>query len=193
MTIEVQGIIKDLLSELVDDHDREGLSETPKRVADAFEFWLSGYGQDPASVLKTFEDGAQDYDEIIFQGGIPFFSLCEHHLAPFFGVAHIAYLPGNKIVGLSKLGRLLDIFARRLQVQERLSTQVAKALMSNLQPRGVAVVIQARHLCMESRGVRKIGSVTTTSVMLGLLREAPEVRAEFMSLLSMASAGVQLL
>lgn len=164
-------------------NNREGLRETPQRFARAFEFWTSGYdNEDPAKILKAFEDGAQDADEMVLQTDIPFYSMCEHHLAPFFGKAHIGYIPNGKIVGLSKLARLVDMYSRRLQVQERITTQVAKALEEVLQPVGVGVVLQARHLCMESRGVQKAGTITTTSALLGAMKEVPEARSEFLSL-----------
>jgi len=173
-----------LLEYIGEDPNREGLRDTPSRVLKAWrETWASGYGQDPASVLKVFEDGAEDYDELVFEGGIPFFSTCEHHLAQISGVAHIGYVSsGKKIIGLSKIPRLLEIFARRLQTQERITTSVANALMgSELEPLGVGVVLQARHACMETRGVHKIGTVTTTTALRGVLKTDPSARAEFLS------------
>lgn len=162
--------------------ERGGLEETPKRVAAAWEFWASGYGRDPADVLKTFEDGAENCDEMVMVKDIPFFTHCEHHMAPFFGTATIAYIPDGKIVGLSKLNRVLDLFARRLQVQERLTTQVADAIAEYLEPRGVGVVLKARHLCMESRGVCQQGHHTVTSALRGVMKDDPTVRAEFLAL-----------
>lgn len=173
-----------LIGKLDNDPDREGLVETPDRVARAWTFWCSGYDMDPAAVLKTFADGSDGYDEMVFQGNIPYYSHCEHHMAPFFGAAHVAYIPNGRIVGLSKLARLVDIFARRLQVQERLCTQVADALVEHLQPRGAAVILQARHMCMESRGVSKAGTVTTTTALRGAFKDDPAVRAEFMTLVA---------
>lgn len=161
---------------------RSGLKETPMRVAEAWEFWTSGYGIDPADVLKTFEDGAEGVDEMVVVKDLPFYSQCEHHLAPFFGTATIAYIPSGRVVGLSKLSRLLDVFARRLQVQERLTCQVADALTEHLKPIGVGVVVKARHLCMESRGICKQGHCTITSALRGAFKEQPEVRAEFLQL-----------
>lgn len=161
---------------------RGGLQETPMRVAKAWEHWTSGYHIDPADVLKTFEDGAEGVDEMVLVKDIPFYSHCEHHMAPIFGTATIAYLPNGKIVGLSKLSRLLDVFARRLQVQERLTCQVADALMEYLQPRGCGVVIKARHLCMESRGVCQQGHHTVTSALRGLFKDDQAVRSEFLAL-----------
>lgn len=166
--------------------DRSGLTETPDRYVRAMEFWLSGYGQDPAKVMKTFEDGAQSYDELIFVGACPIFSLCEHHLTPFFGIAHIGYIPDGKIVGLSKLVRVADIFARRLQVQERLTRQIAETIQEVLKPIGVGVVLRCRHLCMESRGVQKPGTLTYTSALLGAFKEKPEARSEFLEFVSRA-------
>lgn len=167
---------------------REGLRETPERVAKAWiDEWASGYKQDAVALLKTFSDGANGYDEMVVETDIPVYSHCEHHMAPIFGVAHIGYVPGSRIVGLSKLPRVVDVYARRLQVQERLTTQVATALNEGLQPRGVAVVMECRHLCMESRGVRRRGIVTTTSCLLGVLRE-PAPRAEFFSLVGQRRA-----
>lgn len=157
---------------------REGLAETPRRFIEAWLDWTRGYNQDPADVLKVFEDGS--CDEMVFQESIPFWSLCEHHLAPFFGVAHIGYIPHLRIVGLSKLARLTDVFARRLQVQERLTTQIADALMKHVQPEGVGVVIQCRHSCIESRGVAKHGSVTTTQALRGSIKDNAPARAEFL-------------
>ena len=161
---------------------RQGLQETPERVAKAWEEWTSGYGKDPAAILKVFEDGAEGCDEMVVVSDIPFYSKCEHHMADIFGTATVAYIPDGKIVGLSKLPRLVDIFARRLQVQERLTNQVAQALMEHLKPKGCGVVIRARHMCMESRGINKPGSYTTTSALHGVFRDNPEVRSEFLSL-----------
>jgi GTP cyclohydrolase I len=176
-----ETLIRQLLDQSIPDASREGLVETPLRFAKAWNFWTSGYNYEPADVLKTFEDGAENYDELIIQKHIPVWSLCEHHLAPFFGVAHIGYLPNGKIVGLSKLSRLVDVFARRLQVQERLCGQIADALVEHLQPRGVGVILECRHSCMESRGIQRAGTVTVTSALRGLVKEG-ELRAEFMSL-----------
>lgn len=161
---------------------RGGLQETPERVAKAWEFWTSGYTKNPADVLKTFEDGAEGVDEMVVVKDIPFYSHCEHHMAPIFGTATIAYLPDKRIVGLSKLSRLLDIYARRLQVQERLTCQVADALMEHLKPRGAGVVIKARHLCMESRGVCQQGHHTVTSALRGVFKDEPDARSEFLAL-----------
>ncbi len=174
--------IQKLLYHIGEDPTRGGLEETPKRVLKAWNDWCSGYEIDPASVLKVFEDGAEDCDEMVVVKDIPFYSHCEHHMAPFFGTATIAYIPNGKIVGLSKLSRLLDVFAKRLQVQERLTTQIADAIMEHLDALGCGVVIKARHMCMESRGVSKQGHHTITSALRGVLKTQPETRAEFLSL-----------
>lgn len=172
-----------------DDAQREGLKDTPMRFLRALDFLTSGYSDHPNAVLKCFEDGAQGFDEMVFQRDIPFYSLCEHHISPFFGAVHIGYVPNGKIVGLSKLARLVDIYSRRLQVQERLCCQIADTLMRGLQAKGVGVVIQARHLCMESRGVQKSGTVTVTNALRGVFRDLPDARAEFMSLVQTAMQG----
>lgn len=181
-------LFRALVEQIGEDPSRGGLRETPERTARAWEHWTSGYDVDPAQVLKCFEDGAESYDELVFQGNITFFSHCEHHLAPFFGVVHIGYIPTDRVVGLSKLSRLVDIFAHRLQVQERMTRQIADALAEHLRPLGVAVVVSARHLCMESRGIRRVGTRTMTSAVLGALKDRPEARAEFMNLVGVASA-----
>lgn len=169
-----------LLQFVGEDPERGGLKETPARVAKAWQQWCRGYGQDPKDVLKVFEDGAEKHDQMITVQNIPFYTHCEHHLAPFFGTATVAYVPNGKIVGLSKLSRVVDIFARRLQVQERLTDQIADALFEHLQPLGVGVSIKARHLCMESRGVCQQGHQTITTALRGVMREEPAARAEFM-------------
>ncbi|MFC0135755.1 GTP cyclohydrolase I FolE [Massilia eurypsychrophila] len=171
-----------LLSSFGEDPDRPGLAETPARVSKAWKHWTSGYAQDPVSLLKAFEDGAEQYNELIVVRGIPVYSHCEHHLAPFFGKATIGYLPNGKIVGLSKLTRLVDCFAKRLQVQERMTIQIANALMEVLEPKAVGVVIKCRHLCMESRGIRTPGEETITSAMLGELQPNLGLRTEFLAL-----------
>jgi GTP cyclohydrolase I len=170
------------LKSLGEDPDRPGLIETPARVAKAWKHWSSGYGQNPADVLKAFEDGAEEYNELIVVRNIPVYSHCEHHLAPFFGKATVGYMPDGKIVGLSKLTRLVECFAKRLQVQERLTIQVANALMESLQPKAVGVVIRCRHLCMESRGIKTAGEETVTSAMLGELQPNLAMRTEFLHL-----------
>ena len=173
---------KRFLKSLGEDPDRPGLVETPARVTKAWKHWSSGYGQNPADVLKAFEEGAEEYNELIVVRNIPVYSHCEHHLAPFFGKATVGYMPDGKIVGLSKLTRLVECFAKRLQVQERLTIQVANALMENLQPKAVGVVIRCRHLCMESRGIKTAGEETVTSAMLGELQPNLAMRTEFLHL-----------
>ena len=170
------------LASLGENPDRSGLRETPMRVAKAWKHWASGYDQDPTEILKVFEDGAERYNELIIVRGIPVYSHCEHHLAPFFGTATIGYVPEGRIVGLSKLTRLVECFARRLQVQERLTSQVAETLMQELEPKAVGVVIRCRHLCMESRGIRTPGEETITSAMLGELQTNLGMRAELLAL-----------
>lgn len=170
------------LISLGEDPDRPGLRETPARVEKAWKHWTAGYAQNPSDLLKTFEDGAEQYNELIVVRNIPVYSHCEHHLAPFFGKATIGYMPDGKIVGLSKLTRLMECFAKRLQVQERLTIQVANALMESLQPKAVGVVIRCRHLCMESRGIRTPGEETVTSAMLGELQPNLAMRTEFLAL-----------
>lgn len=174
-------IVIRLLQRIGEDPKREGLRDTPQRVLRAWAEWTAGYTQDVGKVLKVFADGREGYDEMVVEKDLPFYSHCEHHLAPFFGTATIAYIPDKSIVGLSKLGRVLDIFARRLQVQERLTVQVVEALMRHLKPRGVAVLIKARHLCMESRGYNKQGHVTVTSALRGVFTQH-KARNEFLTL-----------
>ncbi len=171
-----------LLRRLGDDPDRPGLRDTPERLERAWEHWMSGYGQNPADVFTSFEDGAENYNELIVVRGIPVYSHCEHHLAPFFGTATVGYVPSKRIVGLSKLTRLVDLFAKRLQVQERLTRQIADALMAQIEPKAVGVVIRCRHLCMESRGIRAIGEETITSAMLGELLTNLGMRTELLAL-----------
>lgn len=172
-----------LLEFVGEDASREGLKETPARVAKAWKHWCSGYGKKPEDILKVFTDGAKGVDEMVVIRDIPLYSTCEHHLAAIFGTATVAYIPNGKIVGLSKINRLVDLFARRLQVQERLTNQIADALVEHLQPLGVGVIIKARHLCMESRGVCQQGHHTITSALRGVIKGKPEARAEFMGLL----------
>jgi len=178
-----RDIVTRLLQRMGEDPGREGLRETPDRVLRAWDHYCQGYTEEPADVLKVFEDGTPaETDEMILVRDIPIYSHCEHHLAPFFGHAHIAYIPSTKILGLSKFARLAGIFARRLQVQERLTAQIADALISSdLAPRGVGVVLECRHMCMESRGVRVVGASTTTSALRGVFKN-PEVRQEFLRL-----------
>ena len=178
----IEPLIRELLKELGEDPNREGLERTPARVAKAFEYLTSGYHQDVNDVLNEALF-TEEYDEMVVVKDIDVYSLCEHHLLPFFGRCHIAYMPSRKIVGLSKMPRLVEMFARRLQVQERLTTQIAQTINDVLQPRGVAVVIEALHMCMLMRGVEKQNSKAVTSAMLGAFRDRPETRAEFMELI----------
>jgi len=181
-TESIAEAMRRILAQLGDDPAREGLRGTPERYEKALRHLTSGYQQDVKKVLN----GALfdvDYDEMVIVKDIELFSLCEHHLLPFFGACHVAYLPNRKVVGLSKIPRLVNMFARRLQVQERLTSQIAQALMDHLEPRGVGVVIEARHLCMAMRGVEKQHSQTVTSAMLGEFRENARARAEFLSLI----------
>lgn len=174
--------IRHILKSLGEDPDREGLRKTPARVAEALTYLTRGYQLDPEKVINDALF-TEDYEEMIVQKDIDFFSLCEHHLLPFFGKAHVAYIPHHKIVGVSKLARLVDVYARRLQVQERLTNQIATIMMEKLDPLGVAVVIEAEHLCMRMRGVEKQNSVIITSTMLGVFRTRQETRNEFMNLI----------
>lgn len=178
---DVTHAIKIILKNTGDDANREGLEETPARVEKALAHWFSGYNKDPKDILKVFEDGAQDYDQMIIVKDIPIYSKCEHHMADIFGIATIAYIPDGKIVGLSKLSRLADLFARRLQVQERLTQQIAQSLFDNLNPKGVGVMIKARHMCMESRGICQQGHHTITTALYGVFRDEPSTRAEFLA------------
>lgn len=177
-----RGDWRRLLVHLGEDPDRQGLLDTPQRVEKAWKHWTSGYDMDPAEILKVFEDGAEQYNELIVVRGIPVYSHCEHHLAPFFGTATVGYTPNGKIVGLSKLTRLVDCFAKRLQVQERLTMQIAEALMAHVEPLSVGVVIRCRHMCMESRGIRTPGEETVTSALLGEMRNNLGLRSEFLAL-----------
>ena len=178
----IERLIYDFLKELGEDPTREGLERTPARVAKAYEYLTSGYQQRVEDVLNDALF-TEEYDEMVVVKDIDYFSLCEHHLLPFFGRAHIAYMPSRKIVGLSKIPRLVEMFSRRLQVQERLTTQIAHTIDEVLQPRGVAVVVEALHMCMLMRGVEKQNSKAVTSAMLGAFRDRPETRAEFMELI----------
>ena len=180
-------LVREMLARLGEDPEREGLVSTPERVERAMRFLTKGYTEDPETMLK----GAlftEEYDEMVIVKDIEMFSLCEHHMLPFFGKVHVAYLPNGKVVGLSKIPRLVELFSRRLQVQERLTTQIAETLMKVIQPLGVGVVIEARHLCMMMRGVEKQHSAAVTSSMLGSFREEQQTREEFLSLIR-AKAG----
>jgi len=178
----IARLIEQLLKELGEDPSREGLERTPERVDKALRYLTSGYAKDVGEVLNDALF-VEDYDEMVIVRDIDFFSMCEHHLLPFIGKAHVAYMPRRKIVGLSKIPRLVEMYSRRLQVQERLTTQIANTLDEALQPRGVAVVMEAIHMCMVMRGVEKQNSKAVTSAMLGTFRDRPETRAEFMELI----------
>lgn len=180
---KVQKLIHELLIEIGEDPAREGLIKTPKRVARAWEYMTQGYTREIQDVINgaVFHEHAEG---MVIVRDIEFYSLCEHHLLPFFGVAHIGYIPDKKLIGLSKLPRILDVFARRLQLQERLTQQVADTLFKLLEPRGLGVVIEAQHMCMQMRGVEKTRSFTTTSSVLGEFRDEAETRAEFLNMIS---------
>jgi len=175
----------EILQNIGEDPERDGLKRTPERTAKAIQFLTRGYEEDPAQLLRgaLFE---VDYDEMVIVKDIEMFSLCEHHLLPFYGKVHVAYLPKGKVIGLSKIPRLVDIFSRRLQVQERLTKQIAEAIKDAIDPIGVGVVIEARHLCMMMRGVEKQHSATVTSSMLGAFRDEHQTREEFLSLIRSA-------
>lgn len=175
---QILGVI-----EGIDESRREGLTDTPKRVSKAMRHWFGGYDADIEAILSTqFQDGGEDYDEMVIVKDIPVYSKCEHHMADIFGTATVAYIPNGKVVGLSKISRCVDAFARRLQVQERLTKQIADALDTHLEPKGVGVVIRARHMCMESRGICQQGHHTITSALRGVLKSEGKARAEFMAL-----------
>jgi GTP cyclohydrolase I len=186
----IAKLIEQLLKELGEDAQREGLARTPERVEKALRYLTSGYDQSVSDILNDALF-VEDYDEMVIVKDIDFASLCEHHLLPFVGKCHVAYMPKRKIIGLSKIPRLVEMFSKRLQVQERLTTQIASALNEALEPNGVAVVMEAIHLCMMVRGVEKQNSKAVTSAMLGGFRNRPETRAEFMELIK-SSRGVQL-
>jgi GTP cyclohydrolase I len=180
---QAEEAVRTLIRWAGDNPDREGLKDTPRRVVKSYEEFFKGYGLDPKPTLsRTFRD-VEGYDEMIVLRDIVFDSYCEHHMIPFTGRAHIAYIPGSKVLGISKLARLVDIYAKRLQIQEKLTAQIAGTLNEVLKPRGVAVVVEATHMCMTTRGVHKPGSVMQTSHVLGLFRSDPRTRQEFYSLL----------
>ena len=185
---ETQELLRELLVRLGEDPERDGLTRTPERMARALQYLTRGYNEDPDKVLK---DALFDvsYDEMVIVKDIEMFSLCEHHILPFFGKVHVAYIPNGKVIGLSKIPRLVDIFARLLQVQERLTTQIAEAIERAIEPQGVGVVIEARHLCMMMRGVEKQHSSAVTSAMLGVFRDCQETREEFLALIRARAAN----
>ena len=184
-----EDLVREMLVRLGEDTAREGLASTPKRVAKAMKFLTKGYSEDPDAMLK----GALftvNYDEMVIVKDIEMFSLCEHHMLPFFGKVHVAYIPNGRVIGLSKIPRLIEIFSRRLQIQERLTTQIAETIQRVIQPQGVGVVIEARHLCMMMRGVEKQHSAAVTSSMLGCFRDSEETRSEFLSLIRQRPNGM---
>jgi len=184
-----EQLVREMLVRLGEDPNREGLTRTPERVEKAMRFLVKGYKDDPEALLRKalFTVG---YDEMVIVKDVEMFSLCEHHLLPFFGKVHVAYIPNGKVIGLSKIPRLIETFSRRLQIQERLTMQIAEAIQSAIEPQGVGVVIEARHLCMMMRGVEKQHSSAITSSMLGCFRNEVETRTEFLSLIRQRSNGV---
>jgi len=183
----MQELIRKLLAEIGEDPSREGLRDTPQRVEKALKFLTSGYDADIDHVLNRALFSV-DYSEMVIVKDIDFYSLCEHHLLPFFGKCHVAYLPSDKVIGLSKIPRLVDVFSRRLQVQERLTNQIAQTIHDKIAPVGVAVVMEATHLCMSMRGVEKQNSFALTSAMLGAFRDNARTRMEFLELIKLGSA-----
>lgn len=178
---KIEQAVEKLVAALGEQVSREGLSKTPRRAAQAFEKMFCGYNQDPKEILTTFD--GEGYDEMIVVKDIDLFSVCEHHILPFFGKAHIGYIPNGKIIGLSKIPRLVEIFSRRLQNQERLTMEIARSLSELIKPKGVGVVLEAKHLCMMARGVEKQGSKVVTSAMLGLFKKELNTRNEFLRLI----------
>jgi GTP cyclohydrolase I len=183
-TNTLEDNVRQILEYVGEDPEREGLVKTPQRVARSFEYLTKGYAQDPKAIINQAKFTEEDYQEMVLVKDIDFFSMCEHHILPFFGRAHVAYLPRHHIVGLSKIPRLVEVFSRRLQVQERLTTQIANTLMEELDPLGVGVIIRAEHLCMRMRGVEKQNSIVTTSAMLGAFRTQQATREEFITLVN---------
>jgi GTP cyclohydrolase IA len=179
---KVKNLVTDLLKYIGEDPSREGLIETPRRVSDAYEFLTSGYNKNIEEVMNNALFN-EKYDEMVLVKDIDFYSLCEHHMLPFYGKVHVAYIPDGKIIGLSKIPRIVDVYARRLQVQERMTRQIADTIEKYLQPRGVAVVSEAHHMCMMMRGVEKQNSSATTSAVHGDFKEDPRTRAEFLNLI----------
>ncbi len=177
-----EELMRELLVRLGEDPERDGLLDTPQRMVSAMQYLTKGYQEDPEKILKEALFDV-DYDEMVIVKDIEMFSLCEHHLLPFFGKVHVAYIPNKKVIGLSKIPRLIDVFARRLQVQERLTVQIAESIQNAIHPHGVGVVIEARHLCMMMRGVEKQHSAAVTSSMLGVFRDEQETRQEFLALI----------
>jgi GTP cyclohydrolase I len=183
-----EELVREMLVRLGEDPDREGLVRTPERVKKAYEFLTRGYKEDPEALLRKALFTVT-YDEMVIVKDVEMFSLCEHHMLPFFGKVHVAYIPNGKVIGLSKIPRLIEIFSRRLQIQERLTTQIAETIQKTIEPQGVGVVIEARHLCMMMRGVEKQHSAAVTSSMLGCFRKEQETRTEFLSLIRQRTNG----
>jgi len=184
-----EDLVRETIVRLGEDPDREGLARTPIRVHKAMQFLLKGYKDDPEALLRKALFTV-NYDEMVIVKDIEMFSLCEHHMLPFFGKVHVAYIPNGKVIGLSKIPRLIEVFSRRLQIQERLTTQIAETIQKTIEPQGVGVVIEARHLCMMMRGIEKQHSSAVTSSMLGCFREEEETRTEFLSLIRQRTNGV---
>lgn len=180
---EAENAVRTLIRWAGDDPAREGLKDTPKRVAKSYEEFFKGYTQDPQDILSTRFKDVEGYDEMIVLRDISFNSYCEHHMVPFTGRVHVAYIPSKQVVGISKLARLVEIFAKRLQIQEKLTAQIANTLNDTLQPKGVAVVVEASHMCMTTRGVHQPGTTMQTSHLLGMFRSDPRTRQEFFSLI----------
>jgi GTP cyclohydrolase I len=183
-----EELVREMIVRLGEDPAREGLLSTPNRVHRAFEYLMKGYKEDPEALLKNALFTVT-YDEMVIVKDVEVFSLCEHHMLPFFGKVHVAYIPNGKVIGLSKIPRLIEIFSRRLQIQERLTTQIAETIQKAIEPQGVGVVIEARHLCMMMRGVEKQHSAAVTSSMLGCFRDEQETRTEFLSLIRQRPNG----
>ncbi len=184
-----EDLVREMIVRLGENPEREGLVRTPERVHRAYEHLVKGYKEDPEAMLKKALFTVT-YDEMVIVKDVEMFSLCEHHMLPFFGKVHVAYIPNGKVIGLSKIPRLIEIFSRRLQIQERLTTQIAETIQNAIEPQGVGVVIEARHLCMMMRGVEKQHSAAVTSSMLGCFREEQETRSEFLSLIRNRPNGV---
>ena len=185
-TKRIEKLTKELLAEIGENVDREGLLKTPRRVAKAWEFFSKGYTQNINKIINgaIFSEEA---DDMVIVRDVEFFSLCEHHLLPFFGKAHVGYIPNGKVIGLSKIPRIIDMYARRLQVQERLTHQIADSIKNVLEPKGVAVVMEGRHMCMQMRGVEKQNSFASTSAMFGKFKNSVETRSEFLSIINRRS------
>ncbi len=185
---EFENAVKMMMEHVGEDPSREGLLDTPKRVRKAYEFIYGGYKEDPREILSTALFTSTN-DEMVLVKDIEFYSTCEHHLLPIIGRVHVAYIPDGKVVGLSKIPRVVNVFARRMQIQEQLTEQIADAIMDTIEPKGVAVVVEARHMCMEMRGVEKINSTTTSSALRGLFKKDDKTRAEFFSLINSPSGS----